>query len=100
MRKALLLLITICAFSIGLSAQTVERLNSWGFLNSPPAPAKSFSTSFGGFQLQYSYQKTQLHKVNQDETLTLLSNLRKSIGFTNFRFAEEGNWGGSKHWQR
>lgn len=92
MRKALLLLITICAFSIGLSAQIVERLNSWGFLNSPPAPTKSFSTSFSGFQLQYSYPKTQLHKVNQDGTQLLLSNLRKSSGFNNFRFAEEGNW--------
>jgi len=100
MRKGLLLFLLIPALAIAGNAQTIKRLRSWGYLESPPSPTKSFSTSFGGFQLQYSYQKTQLHKVNQDETLTLLSNLRKSIGFTNFRFAEEGNWGGSKHWQR
>jgi len=92
MRKALLLLMTISAFTIGLNAQTVKRLNSWGFLNSPPAPTKAFSTSFGGFHLQYSYPKSQLLKVNQDGTQTLLSNLRKSTGFNHFQLAEEGNW--------
>lgn len=92
MRKGLLLFLLISALSFAGNTQTIKRLKSWGYLESPPAPTKSFSTSFGGFQLQYSYPKSQLHKVNQDGTQTLLTNLRKSTGFNNFRFAEEGNW--------
>jgi hypothetical protein len=92
MRKGLLLLLLISVLIFIGNAQTIKRLKSWGYLESPPAPAKAFSTSIGGFQLQYSYPKAQLQKVNQDGTLTLLANLRKSTGFDNFRFAEEGNW--------
>lgn len=92
MRKGLLLFLLISALAFAGNTQTIKRLKSWGYLESPPAPTKAFSTSFGGFQLQYSYPKSQFHKVNQDGTRTLLSNLRKSTGFNNFRFAEEGNW--------
>lgn len=92
MRKGLLLFLLISALAFAGNTQTIKRLKSWGYLESPPAPTKSFSTSFGGFQLQYSYSKSQLHKVNQDGTQMLLTNLRKSTGFNNFRFAEEGNW--------
>jgi len=91
MRKGLLLLLFIFLLFTA-NSQTVTRLKSWGYLESPPSPSKSFSTKFGGFQLQYVYPKTQLHKVNPDGTQNLLSNLRKSISFNNFRFAEEGNW--------
>lgn len=92
MRIGLLLFLLIAVFALAGNTQTITRLNSWGFIESPPAPIQSFSTSFGGFQLQYSYPKSQLHKVNLDGTQTLLSNLRKSTGFNDFRFAEEANW--------
>jgi len=91
MRKGLLLFLLISAFILTGNTQTIKRIKSWGYLDSPPAPTKAFSTSFGGFQLQYSYPKSQLHNVNQDGTRTLLSNLRKSTSFDNFRFAEEAN---------
>jgi hypothetical protein len=91
MRKGLLLLFLVASLFFS-HAQSVIRLKSWGYLESPPSPSKSFSTSFCGFQLQYVYPKSQLHKVNQDGTQTLLANLRKSTSFNNFRVAEEGNW--------
>ena len=92
MRKGLLLFLLISVLAFAGNTQTIKRLKSWGYLESPPAPTKAFSTSFSGFQLQYSYPKSQLHKVNQDGTRTLLSKLRKSTRFNNCRFAEEGNW--------
>lgn len=91
MRKGLLLLLFVFSLFTA-NSQTVTRLKSWGYLESPPSPSKSFSTTFGGFQLQYVYPKSLLHKVNQDGTQTLLASLRKSTSFNNFKFAEEGNW--------
>lgn len=40
MRKALLLFLLISVLALAGNTQTIKRLNSWGFLNSPPAPAK------------------------------------------------------------
>jgi len=79
--------------TIGLfiQAQTVTRLKSWGFLESPPAPVESFTTSVGAFQIDYVWPNSQLYRVNADGSRTFLSKLRKSIGTKSFRFLESDN---------
>jgi len=92
MRKGLLLFMVLLVCGFASEAQTVSRLKSWGFLDSPPSPVKSFSIEVGGFQLQYVYPKSQLLQVNPDGTLTLLANLRKSSGYTSIKYCGVDSW--------
>jgi hypothetical protein len=88
MRKGLLLIMVLLVYGLAGQAQTVSRLKSWGFLDLPPSPVKSFSTAIGGFQMDFVWPNTQLYKVNADGTRTILSKLRRSIGAKSFQFLE------------
>ena len=54
------------------AAQTPTRLNSWGFLDSPPAPLKTIQTNFGTFYLNYQYPKGKMLKIESNGALTTL----------------------------
>lgn len=92
MRKGLLLFIFISALTTVLNAQTVSRVKSWGFLDSPPVPEKTFVTNSGVLQILDKYPASELVKVNTDGTITKLTGLRKSFHYDQAISESSGDW--------
>lgn len=92
MGKNLLALILLVTFVSISDAQTVTRLKSWGYLESPPSPSKAFSTNFGALELNGTYNNYQLQKLNSDGSLTKLSNLRKSSNYDKAEMKQDASW--------
>ena len=92
MRKGVLLFIIILAFTTVLNAQTVSRVKSWGFLDSPPVPKKTFVTNSGVLQILDKYPASELVKVSTDGTFTKLTGLRKSFKYDQAISETSGDW--------
>jgi len=92
MRKGLLLLFIISAFAFRVNAQTVSRVKSWGFLDAPPVPNKTFVTNSGVLQILDKYPVSELVKVSTNGTLTRLTGLRKSFQYHQAVSETSGDW--------
>ncbi len=92
MRKGLLLLFIISACIFTVKAQTVTRIKSWGYLDSPPVPKKTFVTGSGVLQILDKYPSSELVKVNTDGTFTRLTGLRKSFKYDQAISETSGDW--------
>lgn len=92
MRKGLLLLVIISACIFTVKAQTVTRIKSWGYLDSPPVPKKTFVTNSGVLQILDKYPSSELVKVNTDGTFTRLTVLRKSFKYDQAISETSGDW--------
>jgi hypothetical protein len=92
MRKGLLLLFIISACAFTVSAQTISRIKSWGYLDSPPVPKKTFVTNSGVFQILDKYPVSELVKVGTDGTFTKLTALRKSFKYDQAISETSGDW--------
>ena len=66
MRKGLLLFIAVVTLSSLLNAQTISRVKSSGYLDSPPVPVNTFTNAAGAFQILSKYPVSELVKVNPD----------------------------------
>jgi len=73
-RTTLLAIISFVAATMSFS-QTPVRLNSWGFMDSPPAPQKTIHTDFGTFYLNYQYPTGKILKIEPNGALTPLINI-------------------------
>ncbi len=91
MRKGLLLFISIVTLTTLLNAQTISRVKSWGYLDSPPVPVKTFTNAAGAFQILSKYPVSELVKVNPDGTFVKLADLRKSFDYDKAVVKSEGN---------
>ena len=91
MRKGLLLFIAVVTLSSLLNAQTISRVKSWGYLDSPPVPVKTFTNAAGAFQILSKYPVSELVKVNPDGTFVKLTELRKSFDYDKALVKSEGN---------
>lgn len=92
MRKGLLLLFIISACAIVLNAQTITRVKSWGYLDSPPVPKKTFITNSGVLQILDKYPVSELVKVSTDGTFSKLTGLRKSFKYDQAILETSGDW--------
>ena len=92
MRKGLLLFIFISAITTVLNAQTVSRVKSWGYLDSPPVPEKTFAISTGVLQILDKYPTSELVKVNTDGSIIKLAGLRKSFHYDQAISETSGDW--------
>ncbi len=92
MRKGLLLLFIISACAFTVYAQTVSRVKSWGYLDSPPVPKKTFVTNSGVLQILDKYPVSELVKVSTDGTFTKLAALRKSFKYDQAVSEMSGDW--------
>ena len=92
MRKGLLLFYVLLALTTVLNAQTVSRVKSWGFLDSPPVPKKTFVISTGVLQILDKYPVSELVKVSTDGTFTKLTTLRKSFKYDQAKSKTSGEW--------
>ncbi len=92
MRKGVLLLLIISACIFTVKAQTVTRIKSWGYLDSPPVPKKTFATNSGVLQILDKYPSSELVKGNTDGTFTKLTVLRKSFHYDKAISETSGDW--------
>ena len=92
MRKGLLLFILITALTTVLHAQTISRVKSWGFLDAPPVPKKTFVSNSGVLQILDKYPVSELVKVSTDGTFTKLTGLRKSFKYDQAISETSGDW--------
>ncbi|MDD2797912.1 MAG: T9SS type A sorting domain-containing protein [Bacteroidales bacterium] len=67
MKKISLMILLLSVVGFSISAQSISRLKSWGYLDSPPAPFKTFSTTDASYMLLAS---GKLVKVEVDGSLT------------------------------
>ena len=92
MRKGLLLLFVFSAFALTLNAQTITRIKSWGLLDSPPVPKKTFVTNSGVLMILEKYPASELVKVSANGTFTKLTGLRKSFKYDQAISETSGEW--------
>jgi hypothetical protein len=92
MRKGLLLLFIISASAFAVNAQTITRIKSWGYLDSPPVPKKTFVTNSGVLQILEKYPVSELVKVSTDGTFTRLTALRTSFHYEEAISVTSGDW--------
>lgn len=92
MRKSLLLMMAISAFALTVNSQTITRIKSWGYLDAPPVPRKTFVTNSGVLMILDKYPVSELVKVSADGTFTKLSNLRKSFKYDQAVSETSGDW--------